>query len=52
MKLNLIDLKTIDNLEAYVDDRLNGASIDYDNDGQVIIYTGVRVTDSGRLKAL
>ena len=52
MKLNIVDLKTIDRLEEYVDERLNGASVEYDNDGQVVIYTGVRVTNSGRLRRL
>jgi len=52
MILKLIDLKTISKLEKFVDQNLAGASIEYDDDGQVVIYTGVQVSDSGKLEEL
>ena len=52
MILTVESLKTIDALEKFVDERLAGASVEFDNDGQVVIYTGVRVTPTGKLKEL
>ena len=36
--------KTLTALEKFVDKYLSGASIEFDDDDQVVIYTGVSVT--------
>lgn len=49
---NVIDLKTVRDLEEYLDKNLGGCSVEVDYEGQVVIYTGVRATPTGRLKAI
>lgn len=46
------DFKNIDNLAEHMYKQLGNVTVTCDEDGQVIIYTGVRATRTGRLVQL
>lgn len=50
--LQVKDLKTLENLQEYVDTRLAGASLEFDSKGMLVIKTNLTATAYGTLVEL
>lgn len=49
MILQVKDLKTLENLQEYVDTKLAGASLEFDSKGMLVIKTNLTATAAGSL---
>jgi hypothetical protein len=49
-KLKAIDLETVDGLIRYVDQNLNGCKVELDGTGQLVIKTGLGMSNDGSKK--
>ena len=49
-RVSISDFKNLRELDEHLSKYLSGCSMEFDEDDQVVLYTGVKATRSGKLK--